>query len=146
MAKQDTVKEISDALVALVMPTKEQRIDRYAELAIWHRDWKALNKDKLRAIEEGAKWIRDQYALADPATQFTAEGQKFTVVVGPRELERKVNVLKAVRNWKMKFMRPLLTCTITALEKALGANKDDAAWALDAARTGSRDLTPVAKP
>lgn len=150
--KTDDVKRISDQIVQLIQPSEEQviaarekRVDTYAEAWLWYRDWKITHKDKLKVIDEGAKWLRETYALADPEGTFFAHGTKHMVVIGPREMERTVNLVKAQRNWGMKFLRPLLKCTITALEKALGDKKDDAAWAIDQARTGSRDLAVVPK-
>ncbi len=116
---------------------RPEDIDELAELLYW----RAAMKAKTSRLEALQKQIRACYADADPDKTYCAQGVANNIFVGPRENQRSVNVLKALKLWTVKRLRPLLTLTITALEGEVG--KQEAAKAITSARTGSRELIAV---
>ena len=119
--------------------TTEQKVDQFAQ--DWF--WKQENKARLARLENAAKAFRAQYANSDPASPFKLAGKDYILLIGPKENQRKVNVVKAIKLWTGKRLRELFTIPLEALEKLVG--KEEAAKAIETSRTGSRDLTPIPK-
>ena len=109
-------------------------VDEYGDLTVKLRPFKA---DQAR-LADLAKTIRGWYAAEDATEAFTAEGDHYQALLGPKSNETKIEDIEAVYD-ALGHDAFLAACSITlgALEKA-GAN---VAALTVKEQTGSRSLT-----
>lgn len=85
------------------------------------------------------KAIRGHFAMSPPALAFEAAGERYTVAVGPRALERSINYLMLVKRIGLKLYASIAKVTLKDLEANLPA--DVVSGVVSSANTGSRSLT-----
>ncbi len=93
---------------------------------------------KARRIEELRKAIRAQYDDLSAFEQFEAKGKRFTVLLGPRGAERRVNKFRLLKAIGSKAFAAVASVTLKALET--GVSPEIAATVIDTDRTGARNL------
>jgi hypothetical protein len=90
------------------------------ELGVLERDLAPL-KFKIDRIDALRKAIREHYATKPAEEAFTAAGEKFNVLVGPRSREAVLNISALVRTLGTKVFYAIAQVTKKSLETHLTA-------------------------
>lgn len=83
--------------------------------------------------------VRAHFDASPPAEPFTASGDHYSVLVGPRAIERTIDPAKLIKAAGLKVYATLARITLKALEA--GVSPAIAAGCVTSAATGARKLT-----
>jgi hypothetical protein len=83
--------------------------------------------------------IRAHFDASPPLEPFTASGDRFSVLIGPRANERVIDYLKLVKAIGLKAFAAIARVSLTALEA--GTSPAVVAGCVTSAATGARKLT-----
>ena len=101
-------------------------------------------KLKIARLDLLRKALRKHYDDKPADSYFTAAGERFEIVVGPRENERKVHVSALIKAIGAKVFQRIASVTLTKLEQE-APHAIAAAGVVTIAPTGSRSLKVTEK-
>jgi hypothetical protein len=130
---------VKPTLVAPAGIDRAAIVDEYGDLA---KESSAFSP-KERRLTELRKIIQSWYEAEPPAKDFIAEGKRFTIAIGAREYQKKVNPLRLYKLIGIKRFLTVVSITLEAM-KAAGMEALQIRC-VDETHTGKRKLTPVAK-
>lgn len=93
---------------------------------------------KLARVEALRKAIRAHFDASPPALSFEARGEHFVVMVGPRAVQRSINVAKLIKAIGLKLYAAIATVTLKNLEDNVACGV--VAEVVSSAHTGARSL------
>lgn len=101
-------------------PEEVQLAANVDELGALEREIAPL-KFKIDRIDALRRAIREHYAASDAAKDFTAAGEKFTVLVGPRSREAVIDIAALAKSLGTKVFYKIAQVTKKSLEAHLTA-------------------------
>ena len=74
-------------------------------------------KNKIARAEMLRKTIRQAFEQEDAAKPFEAKGKRFTILLGPKAVQRSIDFKKLIKAIGLKKYAAIATCTLSALEQ-----------------------------